>query len=203
MLDADSLLDVLVSNIALIGLPGSGKTTVGRKLAGRLHGTFVDSDQYIENIIGCPIREFFDREGELAFRTIESKAIDHLTMGSNRVISTGGGSVLSPINRQYLSTRCTCVYLRSTPEDLFRRLKHDRKRPLLQVADPLAALKQLYEVRDPLYREVADFVINTGRPTVATLLNTILMQLEMAGLVDSPDVKRAPTAELKNSEVGE
>ena len=192
-----------VKSIALIGLPGSGKTTVGRQLARRLNGRFVDSDQHIENLIGSPIREFFDREGEAAFRIIESKAIDELTMGRDRVISTGGGAVLSPINRQYLSTRCTCVYLRSTPEDLYRRLKHDRKRPLLQVADPLAALKQLYEVRDPLYREVADFVIDTGRPTVSTLLNTILMQLEMAGLVDSPDVKRAPTAELKNSEVGE
>ena len=181
-----------MKSIALIGLPGSGKTTVGRQLARRLNGRFVDSDQHIENLIGSPIREFFDREGEAAFRIIESKAIDELTMGRDRVISTGGGAVLSPINRQYLSTRCTCVYLRSTPEDLYRRLKHDRKRPLLQVADPMARLRELYALRDPLYRETAHFVAETGRPSVSTLVNMVVMQLELAGVL--PLAAQAPVS---------
>jgi shikimate kinase len=98
------------------------------------------------------------------------------------VLSTGGGAVLRPGSRRRLHERSQVVYLKSTPDELFRRLRHDRNRPLLQVADPLARLRDLYAIRDPLYRETAHFTIETGRPSVATLVNMIVMQLELAGV---------------------
>ena len=167
--------------IALVGLPGSGKTTVGRHLARRLQLPFIDSDQQIEQRLGCSIREFFEREGEQAFRDLEESVIDELTAGPPCVLSTGGGAVLRPANREHLHARAKVFYLRTTPEDVFRRVRHDRSRPLLQVEDPLQRLRDLYAVRDPLYRETAHFVIETGRPSVATLVNMIAMQLELAG----------------------
>lgn len=169
------------SNIALIGLPGSGKSTVGRQLARRLSFSFLDSDHVIEQRLGCSIREYFEREGEERFRDVEEAVIDELTQGAGCVLSTGGGSVLRPSNRSHLHSRCRVVYLRSSPEEVFRRLRHDRNRPLLQVADPLQRLKDLHAARDPLYKEAAHFVIETGRPSVATLVNMIVMQLELAG----------------------
>lgn len=172
--------------IACVGLPGSGKSTVGRQLARKLGLPFVDSDQVIEQRIGCSIREFFEREGEAAFRDLEQLVIDELTQGGACVISTGGGSVLRPVNREHLRGRAQVVYLHSAPEEVFRRLRHDQNRPLLQVADPLARLRDLYIARDPLYRETAQFVIETGRPSVSTLVNMILMQLELAGVVPAP-----------------
>ena len=98
------------------------------------------------------------------------------------VLSTGGGVVLRPANRQRLYERTHVVYLRSSPDELFRRLRHDAQRPLLQVADPLGRLRELHELRDPLYREAAHFIVETGRPSVATLVNMIQMQLELAGI---------------------
>ena len=172
--------------MALIGLPGSGKSTVGRQLARRLGLPFLDSDQVLEERLGCSIRQFFEREGEAAFRDVEAAVIDELTRpDAGAVLSTGGGAVLREANRVHLRQRCKVLYLRATPEDLFRRLRHDRNRPLLQVADPLAKLKELYAERDPLYRETAHFVIDTGRPSVATLVNMVCMQLELAGVSPS------------------
>lgn len=169
--------------INLIGLPGSGKSTVGRQLARRLQLPFLDSDHVIEERLGCSIRDYFEREGEASFRDVEESVIDSLTLLASGVISTGGGSVLRPANRQHLSERGHVVYLRSSPEELFRRLRHDVNRPLLQVPDPLGRLRDLYVQRDPLYRETAHFVIETGRPSVSTLVNMIAMQLELAGIV--------------------
>lgn len=169
-----------MSSIALIGLPGSGKSTIGRQLARRLSLSFTDSDHVIEHRLGCSIREFFEREGEERFRDLEEAVIDELSREDGAVLSTGGGAVLRQVNRQRLHDRCQVVYLRSAPEEVFRRLRHDRNRPLLQVADPLQRLKDLFAVRDPLYRETAHFVIDTGRPSVATLVNMIVMQLELA-----------------------
>lgn len=168
-------------NLSLVGLPGSGKTTVGRQLARRLKVPFVDSDQVIEARLGCSIREFFEREGEPRFRDMESEVIDDLSQRPDQVLSTGGGVVLRPENRQLLRERGRAVYLKSTPEELFRRLRHDANRPLLQVADPLGKLRELFLQRDPLYREVAHFTLETGRPSVSTLVNMIVMQLELAG----------------------
>ena len=170
-------------SISLVGLPGSGKTTVGRQLARRLRLPFVDSDHAIEIRIGCSIREFFDREGEARFRDMEEEVLDTLSADPYCVLSTGGGAVLRPNNRLNLHARGQVVYLKSTPEELFRRLRHDVSRPLLQVADPLSRMRELFAVRDPLYRETAHFVLETGRPSVATLVNMIVMQLELAGSV--------------------
>jgi shikimate kinase len=172
--------------IALVGLPGSGKTTVGRQLARRLQLPFVDSDHEIEVRIGCSIREFFEREGEARFRDIEEEVLDTLTLAPAKVVSTGGGAVLREANRKHLHGRGRVVYLKSTPEELFRRLRHDSNRPLLQVADPLLKLKNLFAERDPLYRDVAHFVLETGRPSVSTLVNMIVMQLELAGDIGQP-----------------
>ncbi|CDS51291.1 Shikimate kinase I [Polaromonas sp. CG9_12] len=169
--------------IVLIGLPGSGKSTVGRQLARRLQLSFLDSDHVIEERLGCSIRDYFEREGEASFRDVEESAIDELTLQASGVLSTGGGAVLRPANRLHLHDRGHVVYLRSSPEELFRRLRHDASRPLLQVADPLGRLRDLYAQRDPLYRETAHFVIETGRPSVSTLVNMIAMQLELAGMV--------------------
>ena len=168
--------------IALIGLPGSGKSTVGRQLARRLRLSFTDSDQVIEQRLGCPIRVYFEREGEACFRDLEEQVIDELTQQPG-VLSTGGGAVLRAANREHLRGRGKVVYLKSSPDELFRRLRHDTQRPLLQVSDPLQRLRDLYAQRDPLYRETAHFVIETGRPSVAMLVNMIVMQLELAGVV--------------------
>jgi shikimate kinase len=185
-----------VAILILVGLPGSGKSTVGRQLARRHSIPFFDSDHVIEQRLGCSIREFFEREGEDRFRDVEEEVLDSLTQGSSSVVSTGGGSVLRAINRQRLHESGYVVYLRSTPEEVFRRLRHDRKRPLLQVSDPLQRLRDLYSDRDPLYRETAHFVIETGRPSVASLVNMITMQVELAGLSfqsqDKADSSPAP-----------
>ena len=165
--------------IALVGLPGSGKTTVGRQLARRLQIPFVDSDHEIELRLGCSIRDFFEREGEASFRDIEEAVIDELTQGPSCVLSTGGGAVLRLPNRQHLRQRSKVFYLRAAPEDVYRRVKNDHNRPLLQVADPLQRLRDLYQVRDPLYREAAHHILDTGRPSVPMLVNTIVMQLEL------------------------
>jgi shikimate kinase len=171
--------------IGLVGLPGSGKSTVGRHIARRLQLPFFDSDHVIEERMGYSIREAFERDGEDYFRDLEESVLDELTQIPHAVISTGGGAVLRPETRQRLHERGKVVYLKSTPEELFRRLRHDVNRPLLQVSDPLARLRDLYAVRDPLYRETAHFVIETGRPSVATLVNMIIMQLELAGVIRS------------------
>lgn len=157
---------------------------MGRQLARRLRIPFVDSDHAIEQRVGCSVRAFFEREGEDNFRDVEQEVIEKLTRETSRILSTGGGAVLRPLNRQHLRERGSVVYLKSTPDELFRRLKHDTNRPLLQVADPLTRLRDLFNQRDPLYRETAHFVIETGRPSVSTLVNMIVMQLELAGVVN-------------------
>ncbi len=169
--------------IAFVGLPGSGKSTIGRQLARRLGLAFVDSDHLIEHRLGCSIREYFEREGESSFRDIEQDIIDEVTQTHIGVISTGGGSVLRPANREHLHGRTQVVYLKSSPEEIFRRLRHDTNRPLLQVDDPLTRLRDLYKVRDPLYTETAHFVVEIGRPSAASLLNMVIMQLELAGVL--------------------
>jgi shikimate kinase len=165
-------------------MPGGGKSTVGRHLARSLGLRFVDSDSEIEKRAGMPVRAFFDAHGESRFRDLEEEVIGELTAAPGCVIATGGGAVLREANRRALHDRTTVIYLRSTPEELFRRLRHDTQRPLLQVKDPLRKLRDLHHERDPLYRRCAHFVIETGRPSVPTLVNMILMQLELAGVVD-------------------
>ena len=167
----------------LVGMPGSGKSTVGRQLARRLGLPFFDSDALIEQRLGCSIREYFAQRGEDAFRDVEQQVIAELASGPDAVVATGGGAVLREANRQRLREAGRVIYLRSSPEDLHRRLRHDRQRPLLQVADPLGRLRSLHAERDPLYRDTAHFHVDTGRPTVPTLVNMIVMQLELAGVL--------------------
>lgn len=163
---------------------------MGRQLARRLALPFVDTDHVIEERLGCSIREFFEREGEGPFRDLEASVIDEFTQGPAAVVSTGGGAVLRPENRAHLHERGAVFYLKSAPEELFRRLRHDRNRPLLQVDDPLQRLRDLFDARDPLYRMVAHFVIETGRPSVATLVNMIVMQLELGQAAADPPSHR-------------
>ena len=170
-------------------MPGGGKSTVGRLLARQLNIPFVDSDAEIEKDLGGEsIKDYFARQGEASFRDLESCVIARLLedagTGREMILATGGGAVLREINRDRLKSHSTVVYLRSSPEELFRRLKHDTQRPLLQVANPLAKLRDLYGQRDPLYRRCAHFVLESSRPSVHGLANMILMQLELAGLID-------------------
>ena len=169
--------------VALVGLPGAGKSAVGRRLGQRLQLPFIDTDHVVEQRVGCSIRDYFEREGEIRFRDVEQQVIADLATSPSGVVATGGGSVLRECNRSQLRDHFHVIYLRSTPEDLFRRLRHDVKRPLLQVADPLGRLRELHSARDPLYRETAHDVVETGRPSVAMLVNIIVMQLELAGIV--------------------
>jgi shikimate kinase len=177
--------------LSLIGMPGSGKSTVGRHLARHLNLPFVDTDHLIEQRIGCSIREYFEFQGEAAFREVEAQVIDDATaVAGSRVIATGGGAVLRERNRELLRERGTVVYLRSTAEDLARRLRHDTHRPLLQGSqaggDALKRLRALFQERDPLYRRTAHYVIEGHRPSVHTLVNMVLMQLELAGIAPRP-----------------
>ena len=171
--------------ISLVGMPGCGKSTIGRHLARQLGLRFVDSDTEIEAHIAMSIKAFFELHGEAAFRDIEHEVLDRLTQQEGQVLATGGGAVLRPSTRDALHARTHVLYLRASPEDLSRRLRNDTQRPLLQVADPLRRLRDLYSERDPLYRRTAHFVVEAVRPSVPALLNMVLMQLELAGLLPS------------------
>jgi shikimate kinase len=166
-------------NIFLVGLMGAGKTTVGRLLARQLAKTFIDSDQEIEGRTGVRIPVIFEIEGEAGFRKREESVIEELTAQSGIVLGTGGGAVLSAANRALLKSRGMVVYLRGSPEQLFERTRHDKNRPLLQTEDPLAKLKALYAQRDPLYRETADLVVDTGRQSVASLTRQLKDKLDL------------------------
>jgi len=164
-------------------MPGSGKSTVGKQLGKRLGWVFEDADARIEARIGGSIREFFEREGEDAFRAIEAEVIAQLAQQPACVLATGGGAVLREANRDALRRHCDVVYLRCAPEELYRRLRNDTQRPLLQVADPLGRLREMHAQRDPLYRQVAHLSVETGRQTVPSQVNMILSHLELAGIV--------------------
>ncbi len=175
-------------NIFLVGLMGAGKTSVGRMLAKRVNKEFFDADAEIERSTGVRIPVIFDIEGESGFRAREEKVIERLTAMQGIVLATGGGAVLSPVNRARLRTHGHVIYLRAAPEDLWRRTRRDRSRPLLQTANPLAKLKELHAQRDPLYSEVADLVVDTGSQSVGTLtthIQSLLARLEQ-GVDKSP-----------------
>ena len=152
---------------------GAGKTSVGRLLARRIGKTFCDSDQVIEDRTGVKIPVIFDIEGESGFRARESAILNELSQKHDIVLATGGGAVLDPENRARLRQRGTVVYLRAAIKDLLHRTRHDRNRPLLQTKDPRARLTEIYELRDPLYRDVAHIVIDTGSQSLSNLVGRL------------------------------
>ena len=158
---------------------GAGKTTVGRQLAKRLGKAFCDSDREIEARTGVRVAVIFDIEGEAGFRRRESDVIEQVTALDNVVLATGGGAVLDPRNREHLKTRGFVIYLHAQPLVLCQRTRSDKSRPLL-VGDPRDRLEKLYMERDPLYREVADLVIDTGRQSVSSLLALVLAKFDEA-----------------------
>jgi len=153
-------------NLFLVGLPGAGKSTLGRQLARRLGKTFVDADAELERKLGVSIATIFEIEGEASFRDREEAALVELAALSDIVLATGGGVVIRAANRERLKANGTVVYLHAQPEALRERTRRSRHRPLLNTADPAARLAELYVARDPLYREVADCVVESGRDEI-------------------------------------
>ncbi|WP_110313454.1 MULTISPECIES: shikimate kinase AroK [Aquitalea] len=170
-------MENMAGNFFLVGLMGAGKTTVGRALARKTGKTFYDSDHEIEARTGVRVATIFDIEGELRFRDRESSVIADLVRMNNIVLATGGGAVLRPENRAELARHGVVIYLRASIDDLLARTMHDKNRPLLQIADPRAKLQSLLEQRDPLYREVADIVVDTSQQNVNLLVSRLLDQL--------------------------
>ena len=166
------------NNIYLVGMPGAGKTTVGRHLARRMQRSFIDADHEIEARTGVRIPLIFDIEGERGFRDRESKVIAELANESNLVVATGGGAVLRPENRAALKQGGTVVYIHVAPRLLFERTRLDPNRPLLQVADPMKKIEELFAERDPLYREVADIVINSVGGSINYLIKHVERELQ-------------------------
>ena len=167
-------------NIFLVGPMGAGKTSIGRQLADALGMEFFDSDHEIEARSGATIPWIFDVEGEEGFRRREQTMIDELSQRQNIVLATGGGAVLSEANRNYLKTRGTVIYLSASINLLLERTQRDRNRPLLQTENPRARLEELMQNREPLYREVADIVLETGDNSIRHTVNRIIKQLKNA-----------------------
>lgn len=167
--------------IYLVGMMGAGKTTIGRSLARALSREFADVDHLVESRCGVRIPVIFELEGETGFRQRETYVIDECTRMPQLVLATGGGAVLSAENRRMLSERGLVIYLRARAEDLYLRTRHDRNRPLLQTADPLGRIRELLALREPMYEEVADIVVDTGRTSIARLVQKILPMLDACG----------------------
>lgn len=180
-------------NIFLVGLMGAGKTTVGRALARKLNKLFIDSDHEIEARTGVSIPLIFEIEGEESFRQRETEVIRDLSARSGIVLATGGGAIMRAENREYLKTRGTVIYLRASIHNILQRTSRDKNRPLLQTADPRRRLEELSRQREPFYREVADIVIDTGRPNVQFLVHSILSQLD----VQPDDLEQKPGQALQ------
>jgi len=171
--------------VALVGLPGSGKSTVGRQLSKRWGMAFVDSDQEIEQRTGSAVRDFFAEHGEAAFRDLEQRVLAELCAppAQAMVLATGGGAVLRAANREMLHRHSHVFYLKASPDELLQRLRHDKTRPLLQVEDPGQRLRELFDARDGLYTATAHYVIDSARMSSHQLMHRVAMQAEMAGLV--------------------
>lgn len=165
-------------NIIFVGPMGSGKTTIGRQLAKQLHREFFDSDHEIENKTGANIPLIFELEGEEGFRKRETAMLDFLTLKDGVVLATGGGAVLSSENRNMLRERGHVIYLSATIEQLWERTRLDKNRPLLQTENPREKIASLIELRDPLYREVADIVIDTGNGNIKSTIKQIQTMLD-------------------------
>lgn len=174
---------------------GAGKTTVGRALAKKLCKRFVDSDHEIEVRTGASISWIFEIEGEASFRQREAEVIRDLTAQQGIVLATGGGAVLAAQNREYLKARGTVVYLRASVNSILQRTSRDRNRPLLQTADPRQRIEELAREREPYYQEVADLVIETGRPNVQSLVQSILDRLPASASQNDATIAECSYAE--------
>lgn len=170
----------LPRNIFLVGLMGSGKSTLGKRLAEVYNKTFIDSDREIEHRTGANISLIFDIEGEDGFRERESNMIAELTQRPNIVLATGGGAVIQKNNRIHLRAEGFVIYLHVEIDHLLDRMKHDKTRPLLQTDNPTSVLKKLSLEREPLYREVADWVLDTSGLSIHTVLNIINQEFEVS-----------------------
>ena len=164
-------------NIYLIGLMGAGKSTAGRLLAQTMGREFYDSDDEIVKRTGASIPTIFEIEGEAGFREREQRMIAELCAKKSVILGTGGGAILREANREALKTTGWVVYLSTSPERLMNRTRYDKNRPLLQTANPLSVLTQLYEVRHPIYQDLADIVITTGAGHVTHVVAHIIEQL--------------------------
>ncbi|MCV2884376.1 shikimate kinase AroK [Aestuariibacter sp. AA17] len=164
-------------NIFLVGPMGAGKSTIGRHLADELHLEFYDSDQEIERRTGADISWIFDLEGEDGFRKREEDVIHELTDKQGIVLATGGGSVINKAVRNRLSARGIVVYLQTTIDKQVARTQRDKRRPLLQNDDPEAVLRELADTRNPLYEEVADYVIDTDEQSARAVANQIISKI--------------------------
>lgn len=165
------------SNIILVGLMGAGKTSVGKALARLTGWAFIDSDHEVEFRAGVRIPTIFDIEGESGFRVREAEVIRDIVQRHNVVLATGGGAVLNPEIRKLLAQSGVVVYLRASVEELYHRTRHDKQRPLLQTANPRAQLERLYQEREPLYREVAHLIVESGRQGVQHLSQQLLQEI--------------------------
>jgi shikimate kinase len=160
-------------NLFLVGLMGAGKTTLGRQLARRLGKRFVDADHELEARLGVSIPTIFEIEGEAGFRDREEAVIAELTQLADIVLATGGGAVTRAASRDCLRQNGTVIYLHARPDTLWLRIRHAKHRPMLHAADPRARLAELYSLRDPLYREVADHVIESDRDAVMRFVRVL------------------------------
>lgn len=165
-----------VANLIIVGPMGVGKTTIGRQLARRSKRRFVDSDRLIEERTGVDIPTIFDIEGEAGFRKRESAVLKELVETEDLVIATGGGAVEAPLNRQVMREHGFIIYLTADPEELVRRLRNDQKRPKLREGNPRDVILDLFHKRDPLYRELADLIVNTGNRTVRAVTDEVWKQ---------------------------
>ncbi|ODP98531.1 MULTISPECIES: shikimate kinase AroK [Salinivibrio] len=165
-------------NIFLVGPMGAGKSTIGRHLAQQLHMEFYDSDSVIEDRTGADIAWVFDVEGEEGFRQREENVINDLTEKQGIVLATGGGSIMSKESRNRLSARGVVVYLETTIEKQLARTQRDKKRPLLQTDQPREVLESLAQERNPLYEEIADYVVRTDDQSAKVVANQIIELLE-------------------------
>jgi len=174
-------------NVILVGPMGAGKTTIGRHLATLLHKRFVDVDHEIEKRTGVTIPVIFEIEGEAGFRRRECAAIEELTQSRDMVLATGGGAVLQEENRKLLKERGTVVYLQADIETLVERTRRDRNRPLLQTEDPRGKIEELLRQREPIYREVADVVVDTGQRAPTSVARDIATRLKALSNDENPE----------------
>lgn len=156
---------------------GAGKTTIGKYLAQQLNLQFADTDTEIESRTGADIPWIFDVEGEEGFRVREQQAVEEMTLWDNVLLATGGGVIMRQENRSVLAARGFVVYLHATVEEQVRRTHRDRRRPLLQSGDPQQILSDLMAVRDPLYREISDHVIDTDGCSPRTVAQKLVREL--------------------------